>query len=107
MPLNALEASLPQLLDQVQNTLFEMALSRREEASQRGISKTDFVDFMNGPGGFVYEGYCPECEEEIKQATKATVRVIPDEEYRSESPPTKCFWCGGEAKHEAVWARAY
>ena len=54
-------------------------------------------------------GWCGsvECEERVKDETKATVRVLPGEEFRSETPPERCLVCGGEAAHEAVWARAY
>ncbi len=42
----------------------------------------------------------------MKEETKATVRVIPDPEFRSETPPSTCIG-GGEAKMEVVWAKAY
>ncbi len=64
---------------------------------------------MEGTGGFVYAGFCgrPECEAEIKEQTKATIRVLPDAEFRSPSPPTTCMWCGRPSVAEAVWAKAY
>ena len=33
------------------------------------------------------------CEAEIKEQTKATIRVLPDEEFRSPVAPTTCMWC--------------
>ncbi len=42
----------------------------------------------------------------MKEETKATLRCIPDEEFRSSKAPTKCIG-GGEAKMEVVWDRAY
>ena len=47
------------------------------------------------------------CEDAIKEATKATVRVLPDEEFRSPVPPASCVWCGAPSVVEAVWAKAY
>jgi hypothetical protein len=42
----------------------------------------------------------------MKEAAKATIRVIPDAEFRSETPPERCV--GGEGRTaEVVWARAY
>ena len=40
-------------------------------------------------GGFVYAGFCGRaaCEAEIKEQTKATIRVLPDEEFRSPQTP--------------------
>ena len=46
-------------------------------------------------------------EEEIKQQTKATIRVLPDAEFRTPDAPTTCIWTGRPATIEAVWAKAY
>ena len=48
----------------------------------------------------------PEVEQRVKEETKATLRCIPDEGFRSSKAPTKCIG-GGEAKMEVVWDRAY
>jgi prolyl-tRNA synthetase len=47
------------------------------------------------------------CEAQIKEETKATIRVLPDEEFRSAETPTTCLKCGGAATAEALWAKAY
>src|SRR5438093_1210130 len=47
------------------------------------------------------------CEAQIKDETKATIRVLPDEEFRSAEPPTACLKCGRPSIAEAVWAKAY
>jgi prolyl-tRNA synthetase len=64
---------------------------------------------MEANGGFVYAGYCgrADCEAEIKEQTRATIRVLPDEEFRSPEAPTTCMWCGRPSTAEAVWAKAY
>jgi prolyl-tRNA synthetase len=64
---------------------------------------------MEGDGGFVYAGWCgsAECETQIKEETKATIRVLPDEEFRSAEAPRTCLKCGQPAKDEALWAKAY
>jgi prolyl-tRNA synthetase len=43
----------------------------------------------------------------VKEETKATIRVLPDEAFRSTPAPERCLVCGQPAGHEAVWARAY
>ena len=71
--------------------------TRREANSiRRRISYDDFRALMEGPGAFVYAGWCggPECEAQIKEETKATIRVLPDEEFRSAEAPTTCLKCG-------------
>ena len=93
----------------MQRDLLEAAVRRREENSYRGISDyEEFKRIIGSTGGFIYTGYCgaEECENRVKDDTKATIRVIPDEGFRSESYPDKCI-CGGVAQIEAVWARAY
>jgi prolyl-tRNA synthetase len=96
-------------LDTLQREMFEAARQRREQNSVRGVTRQQLIDLMEGAGGFAYGGFCGDekCEMEIKEATKATVRVLPDPEFRSKPAPTKCTWCDRPATTEAVWARAY
>src|SRR5688500_4157724 len=93
----------------MQRALLETARERREAASLRGATRDDLVERMAGAGGFVYGGFCGDgaCEADIKEQTKATVRVLPDEEFRSPTTPEKCIWCGRPSVAEAVWAKAY
>ena len=104
-----LPVRLRELLDDMQQQLLDAALLRREENSYRGVSdEEEFRRIVATTGGFIYTGYCgaEECEAEIKEETKATVRVIPDEDFQSDPVPDRCI-CGGPAECEVVWARAY
>jgi len=96
-------------LDSIQRDLLAQARMRREQNSVRGVTKDSLIAQMEGPGGFAYGGFCGsgKCEAEIKEQTKANVRVLPDPEFRSSPAPTNCVWCGQPATTEAVWARAY
>lgn len=110
LPMAGLAARLHQEMERMQVALLEAARARREAASFRGPkSKQEFIDFLEGTGGFVYAGWCgdPAVEAEIKEQTKATIRVIPDEEFRSAETPAKCIWTGRPATSEVVWAKAY
>ena len=109
LPMDGLAARLATVMDQFQADLFEAAKARREAASLRGATKQQFIARMENEGGLVYGGFCGrgECEAEIKEQTKATIRVLPDEEFRSPVPPTKCMWCARPSVAEAVWAKAY
>jgi prolyl-tRNA synthetase len=66
-------------------------------------------EILETRGGFVYTGWSgdPAVEERAKEEMKATIRVIPDEEFRSGTAPTRCIGGGGASKMEVVWARAY
>jgi len=109
IPLAGLAAGVATALDEIQAGLYRTALERREANSRRGVSKDELIAMMDGPGGFAYGGFCGSvaCENAIKEATKATVRVLPDAEFRSPSPPARCVWCGAASVTEAVWAKAY
>ncbi|MFL5403334.1 MAG: proline--tRNA ligase [Gemmatimonadales bacterium] len=109
LPMDGLAGRLIGVMDQFQSDLFETAKARREAATLRGATKEQFIARMENEGGLVYGGFCgrPECEAEIKEQTKATIRVLPDEEFRSAVAPATCMWCGRPSLAEAVWAKAY
>jgi prolyl-tRNA synthetase len=97
-------------LSAMQRDMLAAALDRRESNSVRErISYDKFRELMDGQGGFVYAGWCGDsaCEAAIKEDTKATIRCIPDEEFRSADAPTTCLKCGRPSTAEALWAKAY
>jgi prolyl-tRNA synthetase len=108
--LDVLGEEVEELLDTIQTDMLTAARDRREANSFRGgITYDRFREVMDGAGGFVYAGWCGSagCEAQIKEETKATIRVLPDEEFRSAEAPTTCLKCGQTATAEALWARAY
>ena len=108
--LDTLAEEVSDLLEQMQQDMLVAARERREANSVRGAIGYDrFRELMEGPGAFVYAGWCGSaaCEAQIKDDTKATIRVLPDEEFRSAEAPATCLLCGGSATSEALWARAY
>jgi prolyl-tRNA synthetase len=110
MAFDALKAELPVVLDQIQNDMLAAARARLEANSIRErISYDTFKEVMEGPGAFVYAGWNgdPAIEAKVKEETKATIRVIPDAEFRSPTAPTTCMVTGEPAKYEVVWARSY
>ncbi|MFL5495553.1 MAG: proline--tRNA ligase [Gemmatimonadales bacterium] len=109
LPMAGIAAQLHEIMNRMQNDLLETSRARREAASIRGATKAQFLAHMEGAGGFVYAGFCgdPKCEADIKEKTKATIRVLPDAEFRSPVAPTTCMWCGQPSVAEAVWAKAY
>jgi len=107
--LDSLAAKVPDTLAEIQAAMLQAARERREQHSIRGVTKQQFIDFMKAQGGFAYGGFCgsAECEAEIKDATAATIRVLPDPEFRSAEVPKTCMWCGKPSVAEGVWAQAY
>jgi prolyl-tRNA synthetase len=98
------------LLHLIQESMLIDARERREQNSIRGgITYDRFREVMAGEGAFVYAGWCGDekCAAAIKEETKATIRVLPDEEFRSAEPPKTCLKCGSASIAEALWAKAY
>lgn len=99
-----LAASITQLLDEIQKALFDRALAFRI-ANTAEVS--DYAEFKKAiEKGFAFAWWCgrSECEADIKEETRATMRCIPLEQP---SGTGKCVHCGEIAKQKAIFARAY
>jgi prolyl-tRNA synthetase len=108
--LNAIGEEIEALLVRMQDDMLAAARDRMDRNSVRGpITYDRFREIMDGEGGFVYAGWNgdPGVEAQVKEETKATIRVIPDEEFRSAEAPTTCMVTGEPAKHEVIWAKSY
>ncbi|MFN8581829.1 MAG: proline--tRNA ligase [Gemmatimonadaceae bacterium] len=110
LSLDGLPAAVAEMLARIQSDMLRVARERREQHSVREPMTYDaFRALMEGEGAFVYAGWNgdPAVEARVKEETKATIRVIPDQEFRSKDAPAKCMVTGEPAKFEVVWARAY
>ena len=108
--LNTLGEDIQDMLSSIQEDMLVAARDRREKNSVREpITYDAFRAVMEGDGAFVYAGWCGSaaCEAQIKEETKATIRCLPDEEFRSAVAPTTCLKCGTAAVAEALWAKSY
>lgn len=108
--LDTIGEDIQDILSAMQESLLEAARERRESNSIRGdITYDKFKEVMAGKGAFVYAGWCESaaCEAQIQEETKATIRVLPDEEFRSAVAPSHCLLCGEKATVEALWAKSY
>jgi len=109
LPMDGIGVRLREMLTDIQDELLSAARDRRESATVRGLHGYDaFKDLMDGQGGFAFTGWCgtADCEQRVKEETKATIRVIPDEEFRSPEAPQRCL-CGAPSTCEVLRARAY
>jgi prolyl-tRNA synthetase len=108
--LDTIGEDVSEMLIRIQEDMLIDARERREANSIReAITYDKFRQIMDGEGAFVYAGWCSgtDCETAIKEETKATIRVLPDEEFRSAEAPRHCLKCGKDASAEALWAKAY
>jgi prolyl-tRNA synthetase len=106
LPMEGLEASVRDLLDAIQKTLFDRAVAFRDEHTLRVNDYEAFTQAMEGRPGFVIAPWCgsAECEAQIKAETQATIRNMP---MHGTAPSGKCVRCDNPAQTEAWFAKAY
>jgi prolyl-tRNA synthetase len=101
-----ISVSVKLLLDEIQNNLFDRSLRFREENTRIADSWEQFEYFIANKGGFVLAHWCgsAECEDQIKENTKATNRCLP---FDSKEESGKCVVCGKDSKRRVIFAKAY
>jgi len=101
-----IETKVVHLLDNIQESLFQKALSFREDNTHKVDSWEEFCDVIENKAGFIsahWDGNA-ETEQRIKDETKATIRVIP---LDAKSEPGKCVFSGKPSEKRVIFARAY
>jgi prolyl-tRNA synthetase len=94
------------LLEQIQENLFNRALTYRDSHITEVNSFEEFKDVLDNKGGFVsahWDG-TGETEEKIKELTKATIRCIPLDQKKEEGV---CIFSGGKSTGRVLFAKAY
>ena len=93
------------LLDMIQENLFQRALEYRKANTRTAKNYEEFKEIITNEGGFVFAHWdgSKEVETQIKQETKATIRCIPLEK----SEPGKCMVSGASSAQKVLFAIAY
>ena len=110
IPENEAIRKLPDKLEHFQNDLLQAAQRRREDNTVRGVNSLgELKEAFDSGAGFVYTGWSgdPVVEETVKEQLKATIRVLPSQEFRSDNTPRNCISGDADSVTEVVWARAY
>jgi prolyl-tRNA synthetase len=104
VPMAGLGARVADLLDTVQQALFDRALAFREENTVEAGNYDELREAVNGK--FVRAYWCGDEEDEVKlkEDTSATSRCIPLDQ---DTAPGACAICGKPATYKAIFARAY
>ncbi len=104
--LESITAHVCDLLEKIQENLFQRALEFREQNTRRAKNYEEFCEIMKKEGGFVMAHWngSPEVEAKIKGDTKATIRCIP---LDPDPIPGKCMVTGEPSEREVVFAVAY
>lgn len=107
LKLENLNAQVQELLDDIQQNLYDRALALRNERIYEVHDYESFVETVENKPGFILAPWCGNqaCEDKIKEDTSATSRCIPFDKTLEEG--TKCVCCGKEAKHMVYWGKAY
>ena len=108
VPLAALAARVPELLEAIQARLFADAKLFLDANIRDAADYTSFKNILENQRGFIRAPWCggEECEDRIKAETMATIRVMPldEAEGRTDAP---CVCCGRPGKALAFFARSY
>ncbi|MGH2498166.1 MAG: proline--tRNA ligase [Ktedonobacteraceae bacterium] len=105
---DALEARLPVLLEEMQRALYQRALTFREQHTYQTESYEEFKQIIAEQRGFVRVKWAEDSAAElaIKEETKATLRVIPFDQPEG-GVHGKSIYGDKPAICEAIFARAY
>lgn len=105
VPFEGIADHIVAVLDDIQESLYQKALKRREE---RTITVDTYDEFKKRieDGVFIMAHWdgTPETEAKIKEETKATIRCIP---FDSDKTPGVCVVTGKPSAQRVLFARSY
>lgn len=104
--LEGISNHIENLLDEIQQRIFNKALEFRAQKTTKVDTWEEFKDVLQNKGGFIsahWDGTA-ETEDKIKSETKATIRCIP---LNNETEEGKCIYSGKQSKQRVLFAVAY
>ena len=106
IPQGQLSEYICELLEEIQQNLFNKALSFRNDHITEVNSFEEFKEVIENNGGFVsahWDGTI-ETENKIKELTKATIRCIPN---KAKEEVGTCVLTGEKSSRKVLFAKAY
>ena len=114
VPKDRFLGEITQVMDDIQNNIFQKALKFRETNTRTIGVRDDFYSFFTPldpekseiHGGFALSPWCGEdaCEEKIKEDLGVTIRCIP---FVADAENGKCVCCGRSDSQPVIFAKAY
>ncbi|MBA4168555.1 MAG: proline--tRNA ligase [Chitinophagaceae bacterium] len=104
--MDGLTGTVSALLDEIQQGMFQKALSFRDRNITRVDTWNEFETVLKEKGGFIsahWDG-TSETEEQIKEKTKATIRCVP---LNNPAEEGKCILTGKPSVQRVLFAVAY
>ncbi len=106
VPLDALEETVPQLLDAVHDGLYARAKKNLEDHTRVCATLEEVKTFMETEGGFAVSMWCGDeaCEVEMKEKAGVSSRCMP---LIQKPVGDRCVCCGRPATRTIYWGVAY
>jgi prolyl-tRNA synthetase len=106
VPVDGVANYIANLLDEIQDNLFQRALQHREDHTTTVDTKEEFEQVLEEKGGFLLTHWDGTTETEllVKEQTKATIRCIPLDQEKEEGVDP---FSGKPSQGRVVYARAY
>lgn len=103
---DSLVPQLKQILDQIQQDLFQKALDFQKANTYSINEYEEFKKILEEKSGFIEAHWCGSagCENKVKEETKATIRNIPFDRLKEMG---KCIICGKDSEGRVIFAKAY
>jgi len=98
--------TVEKLLNNIQENLFNKAKNFLQKNIREVSDYNKFKEIMGKKRGLIKTYWCgnKDCEDKIKEETKASIRCIP---FEQEEASGKCIYCGKESSTLVYFARAY
>ncbi|MBI9057034.1 MAG: proline--tRNA ligase [Labilibaculum sp.] len=105
-PIEGVEDVIENLMQEIQDTIFQKALDFRAEKTTKVDSYDEFKKLLESKTGFFLAHWdgTTETEEKIQAETKATIRCIP---FEGDGEEGVCMVTGKPSKQRVVFAKSY
>ena len=100
VPLNELETRIPQILDDIHESLLQKAQSRRDSMTYSVASLDEMIESAETRPGFIKAMWCGK----LKELAGVSSRCIP---FEQEPIGDRCVCCGKPADKMVYWGKAY
>jgi len=104
VPADQLAAQVAEMLQTIQASMYEKALAFRENNTHTPKNYAELKEIIQN--GWALTWWCgsSDCENKIKEETKATTRCIPLDQPAGTGA---CIYCGSTSKEKVIFARSY
>jgi prolyl-tRNA synthetase len=108
LPIEGLEMAMAELLENIQSSMLDAATQFRDAHLHEASTYEELKSVVGNGWALIWHCGTPECEDRIKEETKATSRCFPLDSNPEWSPDGRtCTVCGKPAFGRAYFSRAY